>query len=827
MSSKKTYGHPYASGLKKQSASTDTGSILFWILSIFTLIFLFWSPFQKALFNGNSFDFERPIYSSFVWSAIILILMVIFAYYRWTFSHLSDALSIAVWLIPITYLISLFGAGSHYYAVNMLYIQTMYVIFLLLAYFLAKSELGASILKNGFMISAYVIVWFGMFNWIGNKASIFAWVKWFAVDMRGGNIYQDAVMTDANGLRLTSVFQYANSYTAFLIAVLLCAVFLILSSKKWITAGIHGLMVVPIIISFFLTLSRGALVILPVVLLLVLPFLKPYRQVLYIVHLIVSFGLSLAILTKITDLGIEINKSFNANLSISGWLTLLLVSLINAVIAALIQKFAAEWLSSKMERFEKSKFAYVAIPVAALVVGAIGIFVLFSDLGFTKLLPDNIRTRIENINFQQHSVLERGTFYKDAMKLFVDYPILGAGGGAWPALYEKYQNNPYVSRQAHNFFLQYLVEVGLVGFLVLLLILATIVYVYIRNYRKQVQDTKDRRFIFYIIMISLLVHSMIDFDLSYVYLGILLFLSLGVMMSRDEIEIKGGWKESIAKYKWAYPSVLLVLSLVLFFNAVQALTANSLFSNAMAAANSNKNITEIFAPLDKALKRRPEHPDYAGYKIDILLQAYNQTKDDNWYNQAMALIKETRAKEPNNRNLLEKEIMALNAKNQIPQALELVTKEIANYPWDITLYEDNISMNFNLGNDADAAKNTQARDQYYNAAFETYNKVQERVKLLASLPKEQMQGRDFGLTKNMGFALGQIDYMRGKYAEAESFLKFGLTDQFDDQVNKQMTRWYLADLQKQGKNDQALYDKLIAKDPKEKDQIAALLNAKF
>ncbi|MCZ8512540.1 O-antigen ligase family protein [Paenibacillus filicis] len=827
MSTKKTYGHPYSSGLNKQSKTSDTSSILFWILTGFTLLFLIWAPFQKALFNGNSFDFERPIYSSFVWSSIILVLIGIFAFYRWSLKSSSELLSLAVWLVPITYVISMFGAGSHYYATNMIYIQTIYVTFLLLGFFLARTDLGAAVLKNGFMTSAYVIVFFGFFNWFGNKQIAFSWVKWFAAEMRGNPIYQDAVMTDTNGLRLTSVFQYANSYAAFLIGVLLCTLFLVLSSKKWISIGIHGFLAVPIIISFFLTLSRGGLVILPVVLLLVLPFLKPYKQILYIVHLIVSFGLSFTILSKLTNMGIELNKSFSAASSLRAWLILLGVSLVNAVLAVLIQRFASDWLSRKLERFDKSRYANVAIPVVALIVGAIGVTVLFADLGFTKLLPDNIRTRVENINFQQHSVLERGTFYKDGMKLFADYPVFGAGGGAWAALYEKYQNNPYVSRQAHNFFLQYLVEVGLVGFIVFLLLLAAVFYIYIRNYLKQDETTRDKRFIFYILVISLLVHSMIDFDLSYVYLGVLLFLSLGVLISKDEFEIKGAWIEKLVKVKWAYPSLLLVLSLVCFFNAVSALTANSLYANAVAAAQINKNITEIFTPLDKALNQHPNHPDYAGFKIDILMQAYRQTKDDSWYNQAMALMNQTMAKEPHNRTLLEKQIGAYTEKGDIPKALELVNNNIPNYPWDITLYEKNISMNFDLGNASQTANNTKLRDQYWNAAFDTYNQVQERVKQLASLPKEQLQGREFGLTKNMGFALGQIDFIRGKFAEAEPFLKVGLTDQFDDQLNKQMTRWYLADLQRQGKNDQALYDKLIAKDPNEKTEIFKLVNAKI
>lgn len=40
-------------------------------------------------------------------------------------------------------------------------------------------------------------------------------------------------------------------------------------------------------------------------------------------------------------------------------------------------------------------------------------------------------------------------------------------------------------------------------------------------------------FLFFIVIIALLAHSMIDSDLSYVYLGAVLFLALGAMLSNS------------------------------------------------------------------------------------------------------------------------------------------------------------------------------------------------------------------------------------------------------------------------------------------------------
>jgi hypothetical protein len=816
-----------STSLKKQAEVTSKTSILFWILTIFTTLFLFWAPFQKALFNGNTFDFERPLYSSFIWCAIILFLISIYLFYNWKFKHASDSISLVVWMIPLSFIVSLVSAASSYYAVNIMYIQLVYVIFFLLGIYISKSDLGGTIIRGALMASGYFIVIFGLFNWFGNKEFIFSLVHWYTGEMSDINYYRDAVMTDSNGLRLTSVFQYANSYAAFLIAFMLCSIYLTITSKKWFLILVHSFFTITIIVSFFLTLSRGGLVVLPIVLLFILPFLKPYKQILFIIHIIVSFIISLLILTEVTTTGIELGKQFSSSLSMQGWAMLIGASLLNAGIALCVQKYGAGRIQNKLLKFQAKRFSNLLIPISAVIIGTISVVLIFQDTGFTKLLPENIKTRIENINFQQHSVLERGTFYSDAIKLYKDYPVTGAGGGAWSALYEKYQNNPYVSRQAHNFFLQYLVEVGSLGFIVLLLVLGSIFYFFIRSFITNKFESDELRFVFYIVAISLLVHSLIDFDLSYVYLGILVFLSLGTMISKIEIgQLSIKWS-IVEKYRWIYPSLLLIISLVMFFNTAQFLNANSNFRAAVSMAQQNKSINEFFIPLNSALKQHPDHPDYAGYKTDVLLQAYNQTKDEKYYNDAITLVQQTRKSEPFNRFLIEKEIQTLTMKQLFPQALKLVDEEMNNFPWDITLYEKAISLNFDLGNKARTDKNNALKDQYWNQAIAIYNKIQTKTKELEALPKEQAQGRPFGLTKNMALTLGQIYYINANYAAAEGFLKFSLTEQFDDQTNLQMVRWYLASLQKQNKNDQPLFDKLIAKDPKEREEINNLVNATF
>jgi tetratricopeptide (TPR) repeat protein len=829
MSTKKPqYG--YNSGNKKTSASassTSANSILMWIMLGLMSLFLFWAPFQKALFNGVYSSFEGPIYSALLWTCITFFLLSIFLFYHWRMKTASDLLTIAIWLVPLTYLLSTISAASSTFAFNMVYIQIIYVAFFLLTYYISNERFGLSLLRYVFIASAYFIVAFGLLNWLGQREAIFPLVKWFTSDMDNLTYYQHAVMEDSNGPRLTSVFQYANSYAGYLIAILLCAVHFVITSKRWYTIALHALFVVPIIVSFFVTLSRGALVILPIVVLLVLPFLKVYKQVTYLLHLLLSFVASFIILSQVSNAGVQLFKGSDAKLAQSAWTSLLAATAVYVVLAIAIQLWVQPWLEKLLANLQQRRFSQIGLPVITVIVGTIAVVLLFTDTGVTKALPENIRTRIENINFQQHSVLERGTFYKDAMKLFTDYPLLGAGGGAWSALYEKYQNNPYTSRQAHSFYLQYLVETGLIGMLAFALILMAILYLYIRNYARQDETAREGRFLFFIVAISLLIHSALDFNLSYVYLGLLVFLCLGAMSSGDSTELRAERLKKWFSNKWAMPSAFTLIALVMFFTSVQLVNANRNFkATANLLATGVTDFNQITAPLNQALETRPAQPEYVQQKASILFQVYDQTKDEKFYNEAVQLIDKAREKNPYDFGLISQRLQSYLHKNDIKTALDMASTEINNFPWKVELYQIAIDLNTRLGLQAFDKKDQATQDRYWAQALQLYSRFDALHQTLASLPKEQAQGNDFSVTPQMSFSLGEIHFLQGKYDQAEAILRLGLNENLSEPFTRQLTRWYLAALQKQGKNDQALFDKLIAADANEKNEIQRLLNVK-
>nr|WP_150959426.1 O-antigen ligase family protein [Aneurinibacillus sp. XH2] len=806
-------------------ATNDSHSILFWSLIVITVLFLLWAPFQRGLFNGYNVDFDRPIYSSFVWASILLLIISFYLFFNYKYRTLRDFFIIYIWLIPLSFLISLIGAASHYYGANMLYMHMMYATFFILAIYVSNNRLGNTILQYTLLLSGYLVVIFGILNWFGNLKIANGIAELFT-NLKGLPAYKHAVMSDSNGLRLTSVFQYANTYSAYLIALLFGCIFFIFRSRKWYSIALHALMLVPILVSFLLTLSRGGLVILPIVLLVLLLFFSVERQIKLLLYLGISAVAVLLTIGNITEIGSSLQSNFSPSLSLKGWGVLAAASIIVSVLIILLNRYLTPVLEKTIQKKIKSRYAPVVLPVGAVILGTIAVIILFTDTGITKLLPENIRVRIDNINFQQHSVLERGTFYADSLKLVKDYPIFGAGGGGWAALYEKYQNNPYTSRQAHNFFLQYLVEVGIFGFLIFAVLLGSVLYNFCRNYFKSDQDTKDTKVLYLIVLISLLIHSVIDFNLSYAFLSIVIFICMGGLVSSLDI-IKAPFINRLSKMESYLPKVIsggtFVLAIVFITMSVRLLSGNTYYHQAIAEAQQAKPYTEVIATVDKALSMQQNHPDYVDLKQDILMQVYQQTKDPSLEQEAVQLVKDFRKTEPYHRIGINFQLNFFTEQRNFLEARSVNIEGIEIFPWDIDMYQSLVYILYELGNQSRSDKNIAQTDQYWNEAIELYNVVLAKVKHLESLPEGQLQGREFNVTPAIALYAGQIYYIKGDYSNAESALKHGITDNLEDSLAQTIARWYLAALHKQGKSEDSLKEKLFAANPQEATNLEELL----
>ncbi|WP_339318636.1 O-antigen ligase family protein [Paenibacillus sp. FSL R10-2734] len=774
--SKPVYGKNAA-----QSRNVEKTASPIWALVVAFILFLCWAPFQVGLFNGQQLDFEKPIYVSALVSGLLLLVCVGLYYKKFKLDEQRDLVASTSILLPLTYALSLFVAVSHYMAMNMLFIQSMYVAVFIIAFHLLKQKQVNVVIQNAILAIAYFIVGFGLLNWLGSSKLAGAFVGWFSNTVRNG-IYLDAVMTDSNGLRLTSIFQYANTYAAFLMAFLFVSIFALIRTKKWYGTLTHSFMLVPIIVSILLTLSRGGLVLLPVVFILLLLFLKPAQQILWILHLGVAGIASLLITTPVTNLGIELNANFTSSGALKGWGYLLGASLAVAVVSWAIQRFVAPWLEERLSNWSSRKLTGLWIPLGSVALVGIVAFLLIGTSA-KNILPSNMATRLENINFQQHSVLERITFYKDALKVVKDYPILGAGGGGWSSLYEHYQNNPYTSRQVHNFFLQYLIEVGILGFIAFMGFILYIFYKYIRGYVKRDKNDFENGFFYLIIALSILVHSLLDFNMSYAFMGILVFLGLAgmaVVMDSKQL-ISKSWNKT--GLRLGYFAVLTVGSVFLMFLSISYIGSSNAALKGKTLIGVSTSYEEIKKPLTEALKTRPGHPESALYLASLDQQVFSQNQDEQFLNEAYSVLTRALEDEPYNKNLLTQLVSYYDLKGQRDLAYGVYRDNADKFNWDIEWYDTLISRSFALGQQALNQKDDAKKEEYFTEEFNAYNHVLAGVEHLKTLPPEQLQGRPFSVTPTIALNVGKMQQISGQAEDAAATLKLGFNESYADIIN--------------------------------------------
>ncbi len=812
---------------KKAAESRIEGkkSALFWVLISGIILFLTWTPFQTALFNGQELQFEKPIF----WAAILACLLM----FLWTAQYYKqiklkderDWLAVGVLLLPLTYILSLISAASHSLAMNMIIINCIYAIMFIIGLYVLRDKLGNRIIQNTIMAVAYLIVGFGLLHWFGQGKTAGAIAKWFSNTVLNGT-YTHAVMTDSNGLRLTSVFQYANTYAAFLMAFLFAAVFFATKSKKWYGKAFHSFMLVPIIVSLLLTLSRGGLVMLPVVFVLLLLFLKPAKQILWILYCGIAGVASLIISKPVTELGLSLNEAFSSSGALKGWGILLGASAIVGLLGWVIQSFIAPKLEKALSNWSAKKASNMWIPIGSLVLGGLLIF-LFIGTNLKNVLPQNISVRLENINFNQHSVLERFTFYKDAMKVLADYPIIGAGGGAWASLYEQYQNNPYTSTQAHNFFLQYLIEVGLIGFLVFMSFIVYIFYKYIRGYVQTDDEGRNSHFLYLILVLSILIHSILDFNMSYVFMGILVFLGLGGMASVMNSKPIKKWNVQDSTARNIYSAIVGLASIILLITSIRYVQAAEAGLEARKIVQVSTSFEEIKAPLDKDLNVRPSHPESVLLLNSLYQSLYQQSQDEGFFQLSTNLLNQVLEDEPHNKSMLNQLVKSYEMNKQPEQAYEILINNAYKFKWDINWYEQIINKGYDLGMKALGEGDTAGKEKYFNSATSAFDKVQEGIKHLATLPEGQLQGNPFENTPDMILHTGKMHFMMNQPEQASEALKLGIQEDLSQTTQQEIVRWYLAALQKQNLSDDALMGKLTQVDPNAKQNVQQLADLQF
>ena len=211
-----------------------------------------------------------------------------------------------------------------------------------------------------------------------------------------------------------------------------------------------------------------------------------------------------------------------------------------------------------------------------------------------KFLPTKLVEKVYDINFKTISVTERFEYMKDACKLISKYGMLGIGADGWKDRQLEVQDYYNFTNETHSYILEIFLEFGIIGFIAFIGIVIQILIKVIKLIKNRYYDAVQIS-----IMISILVliiHSCIDFDLSFMYMLILLFTLIATL----EMENKDYKKLDLVMKI----IVVFLITISIYFNAKICLSiyvdkkenpysVEAVYNNLVLDDNFSDNIDEI------------------------------------------------------------------------------------------------------------------------------------------------------------------------------------------------------------------------------------------
>ena len=184
-----------------------------------------------------------------------------------------------------------------------------------------------------------------------------------------------------------------------------------------------------------------------------------------------------------------------------------------------------------------------------------------------KILPTNIVNKIESISINNKSAWERFVFIEDALKLVKDNWLFGLGGNAWRITQTLTQQYNYYSSEVHSFLVQTFLEYGIIGFIAATAIIISLLYIFIKKIKDRSTNVKYIGILLGVLFV--LAHSMLDFDMSFYYCLITVFLLMSIIIdsnNKEVIELKN--EKRIYIYILFYVIIIILLTLTTYVSTI-------------------------------------------------------------------------------------------------------------------------------------------------------------------------------------------------------------------------------------------------------------------
>ena len=229
-----------------------------------------------------------------------------------------------------------------------------------------------------------------------------------------------------------------------------------------------------------------------------------------------------------------------------------------------------------------------------------------------------IFSEFEKIRDGQGEITEnRPIYWKDSVNAFKNFPVTGSGMGTFGDIYPRFQSKSFAPRltHAHNDYLEFLVNGGMVGFLLFFGFFTTIFYKTYKMFLKRREPYSNFIYIGSISgMIAILIHSMTDFNLQIGANGLYLFFLAGLAVSASHTRLRDGFGNTLLnpmaenttkRFVWGVVCLLMLLPILIGFN-IGMIKGESLLVSAerlLAVENhSESGMEKIFKVEQKAAK---------------------------------------------------------------------------------------------------------------------------------------------------------------------------------------------------------------------------------
>ena len=145
-----------------------------------------------------------------------------------------------------------------------------------------------------------------------------------------------------------------------------------------------------------------------------------------------------------------------------------------------------------------------------------------------KIILEPIVRVFTTFNFKNSSVWQRGDYWNDSIKIIKSRWITGTGGNTWRVIYGQVQDYLYYAKECHSYILEIWMSFGIVGITSYIFIIA----ISIQNGIKKKNEILE-----ILVGISILVlHSLMDFDMSFLIMEMIFFMFIAIINQDDKIQ---------------------------------------------------------------------------------------------------------------------------------------------------------------------------------------------------------------------------------------------------------------------------------------------------